>query len=131
MYFLIDTDTLIYRLKNVGNVNDNFVRNQNSVMQISVISYGQLIFGAESSSNREKNMKMVQAIKAIFPILNIDQKTMSCFGRIKASLREKGNTADDLDLLIAATAIINNLTLVTHNTKNFENISGLSMTDWF
>lgn len=131
MFFLIDTDTLIYRLKNVGNVNDNFVRNQNSVMQISLVTYGELVFGAERSANREKNMKTVHAIKAIFPILNIDMKTMTCFGRLKATLRKKGKNVDDLDLLIASTAIINNLTLVTHNTEHFECVPGLSMTDWF
>lgn len=90
MSFLIDTNILIYRLKNVGNVNENFIRNQDSTMLISVVSYGELVFGAEKSSNREKNMKTVEAIKSIFPMLDVDSKIMSCFGRIKATLQKAG-----------------------------------------
>ena len=131
MSFLIDTNILIYRLKNVGHVNENFIRNQDSTMLISVVSYGELVFGAEKSSNREKNMKTVEAIKSIFPMLDVDSKIMSCFGRIKATLQKTGKNVDDMDLLIAATAMVNNLTLVTHNTKHFENIPGLSFTDWY
>lgn len=131
MSFLIDTNILIYRLKNVGNVNENFIRNQDSTMLISVVSYGELVFGAEKSSNREKNMKTVEAIKSIFPMLDVNSKIMSCFGRLKATLQKTGKNVDDMDLLIAATAMVNNLTLVTHNTEHFENIPGLSFTDWY
>ena len=71
MRYLIDTNILIYSLKNSGNVNKKFQEKQNADMAISVVSYGELVFGAEKSQYREKNMKTVQSISEIFPIENI------------------------------------------------------------
>ena len=131
MHFLIDTNILIYRLKNMGNVNDNFLRYQNEQMSVSVVSYGELVYGAEKSKSVEKNLKNVREIKEIFPIIDITSDVMDVFGKIKAHVQKIGKTTDDMDLLIAATAIANEMTLVTHNTKHFENIPNLKQTDWF
>ena len=132
MSFLIDTNILIYRLKNVGNVNSNFLKNQHFPMSISAISYGELVFGAEKSQNREKNLKTVEAIRAIFPIEGGgDARVMEVFGQTKAFLQKSGMIVDDMDLMIVSTALANNMTLVTHNTKHFVHILGLSLEDWF
>jgi tRNA(fMet)-specific endonuclease VapC len=52
------------------------------------------------------------------------------FGRIHAKLLNAGHPLDSVDMQIAATAIVHNLTLVTHNTKDFQHISGLRLDDW-
>ncbi len=131
MHFLIDTNILIYRLKNMGNVNDNFLKYQNEPMCVSVVSYGELVYGAEKSKSVEKNLKTVHEIKDIFPLADITADIMDVFGSIKAHVQKIGKTSDDMDLLIAATAIANEMTLVTHNTKHFEHIPNLKLTDWF
>ena len=120
MHFLIDTNILIYRLKNMGNVNDNFLKYQNEPMCVSVVSYGELVYGAEKSKSVEKNLKTVHEIKDIFPLADITSDIMDVFGSIKAHVQKIGKTSDDMDLLIAATAIANEMTLVTHNTKHFD-----------
>ncbi len=79
----------------------------------------------------KKNLKNVREIKEIFPIIDITSDVMDVFGKIKAHVQKIGKTTDDMDLLIAATAIANEMTLVTHNTKHFENIPNLKQTDWF
>ena len=131
MHFLIDTNILIYRLKNVGNVNDNFLKYKDKQMSVSVISYGELIFGAMKSKSVEKNLETVNDIKSIFPIIDINCDIMKTFGEIKAYIQKIGKPVDDMDLLISATAISNGMTLVTHNTKHFENIPNLKLEDWF
>lgn len=131
MHYLIDTNIIIYRLKNLGNVNANFLKNKDKHMSLSVISYGELVFGAKKSKAAEKNMETVNAIKSIFPLLEITSEIMNIFGEIKAYTQKIGKTIDDMDLLIAATAITNNFTLVTHNMKHFENIPNLKVEDWF
>ena len=131
MHYLIDTNIIIYRLKNLGNVNANFLKNKDKHMSLSVISYGELVFGAKKSKAVEKNMETVNAIKSIFPLLEITSEIMNIFGEIKVYTQKIGKTIDDMDLLIAATAITNNFTLVTHNTKHFENIPNLKVEDWF
>lgn len=131
VHYLIDTNIIIYRLKNLGNVNANFLKNKDNHMSLSVISYGELVFGAKKSKAVEKNMETVNAIKSIFPLLEITSEIMNIFGEIKAYTQKIGKTIDDIDLLIAATAITNNFTLVTHNTKHFKNIPNLKVEDWF
>ena len=131
MHYLIDTNIIIYRLKNLGNVNANFLRNKDKHMSLSVVSYGELVFGAKKSKAVEKNMETVNAIKVIFPLIEITSEIMNTFGEIKAYTQKIGKTIDDMDLLIAATAITNDFTLVTHNTKRFENIPNLKIEDWF
>lgn len=131
MKFLVDTNILIYSLKNVGNVSQNFQKYQNHEFMISVITYGELIFGAEKSQNKQKNLQNVMEIAKIFPMVNINPKIMQCFGELKARLQSQGKTIDDMDLLIGATAIVEDAILVTHNTKHFCNIPNLQLTDWF
>lgn len=131
MHYLIDTNIIIYRLKNLGNVNANFLKNEDKHMSLSVVSYGELVFGARKSKAVEKNMETVNVIKSIFPLIEITSEIMNIFGEIKAYTQKIGKTIDDMDLLIAATAITNNFTLVTHNTKHFENIPNLKIEDWF
>ena len=50
---------------------------------------------------------------------------MSKFAAIKVYLEKKGKRLEDFDLLIAVTALVNNLTLVTYNKRHFERIEGL------
>lgn len=52
------------------------------------------------------------------------------FGRVRGKLRQMGKTVSPLDLLIAATALTHDYTLVTHNVKHFEGIPGLRIEDW-
>ena len=131
MGYLIDTNILIYRLKNQGNVNENFLRHKDEGMTISVISYGELVYGARKSKSAEKNLETVRAIRSIFPILDVTPDVMERFGGIKAHTQKIGRPTDDMDLLIAATALANGLTLVTHNTRHFEHIPELQAEDWF
>ena len=131
MSYLIDTNILIYRLKNLGNVNANFALHKKEPMSVSVVSYGELVFGAEKSKNAEKNLQTVREVRSIFPLVDIDASIMEEFGRIKAHVQRIGKPSDDMDLLIAATAIATNMTLVTHNTKHFEHIPNLKLADWF
>lgn len=57
VHYLIDTNIIIYRLKNLGNVNANFLKNKDKHMSLSVISYGELVFGAKKSKAVEKTWK--------------------------------------------------------------------------
>lgn len=131
MHYLIDTNILIYSLKNMGSVNANLQKYQKEPMSISVISYGELVFGAQKSQQIQKNLQTVETIKKIFPIENIDSDVMDVFGELKAQLQKTGKPVDDMDLLIGSTAIANDMALVTHNTKHFENIPGLKLVDWY
>lgn len=130
MTYLIDTDIIIYSLKNHDQVVKNFRNFKEAPKAISVITYGELVYGARKSANSEKNLAKVYRLAELFPIIDISPAIMEIFGELKASLEKSGKTIDDMDLLIASTAIVNNLILVTNNEKHFQRIPGLEMVNW-
>ncbi|MDP3296122.1 MAG: type II toxin-antitoxin system VapC family toxin [Thermodesulfovibrionia bacterium] len=130
MSYLIDTDIIIYSIKGNRTVQNRFLKNENIPKAISVITYGELLFGARKSKNAEKNLAVVYRIKELFPIIEIDNAVIETFSGIKAAMQKIGSLVDDMDLLIASTALTMNYTLVTNNEKHFGKIKGLKMENW-
>ncbi|GBF43960.1 VapC-like nucleic acid-binding protein [Leptospira ellinghausenii] len=130
MSYLIDTDIIIYSLKGNQSVQKNLLERKNLSKAISVITYGELIFGAKKSKSREKNLATVYRIGELFPVIEITKGIVETFGEVKATLQKKGNIVDDFDLLIGSTALFLNYTLVTNNEKHFSMIPGLSIENW-
>ena len=130
MAYLIDTDTIIFALRGDKNVLAKFEENKNLPISISMITYAELIFGAKRSQNEQKNMIKVNHIRDIYAIEDLNEGVIEVFADVKAKMFEKGIRIEDMDLLIAATAIYNELTLVTNNTKHFENIPNLKLENW-
>lgn len=130
MSYLIDTDIIIYSIKGNHIVRNHFLEAENIPKAISVISYGELLFGAKKSRNTEKNLAVVYKIKELFPIINIDKAVIETFSGLKAKMQKKGNIIEDMDLLIASTALTMNSILVTNNKKHFIKIDGLKIENW-
>lgn len=130
MNYLIDTDILIYSLKNNITVNNHLREKRDHPKSLSVITYGELIYGARRSRNTEKNLAKVRRISEIFPIIDISPPIMDTFGDLKVVLEKSGMLIDDMDLMIASTALTHNLILVTNNEKHFSRIRGLEIENW-
>jgi tRNA(fMet)-specific endonuclease VapC len=130
MIYLIDTDIIIYSLKNYPPVKNNFRKHANDPKTISVITYGELVFGARKSSDYHKNIASAHRISELFPVVEVTKSIMETFAEIKADLQSQGNIIDDMDLLIAATALTMNYTLVTNNERHFSRIPGLQIENW-
>jgi len=128
--FLIDTDILIYSLKNNETVIENFKTHSNSPMAISVITHGELLYGAYKSQQKISNLGKVHRIADIFPIVEISRTIIDTFAHLKADLSHKGITIDDFDLLIGATALSMNYSVVTNNEKHYKKIPGLKVMNW-
>ncbi len=127
---LIDTDIIIYSLKGDPTVTDNFDRFKSTPKSISVITYGELQFGAANSKQRTNNLAKIRRITELFPIVDLTPGIMDVFGQLKTDLRKSGATLDDFDLLIAATAMYLNYTLVTNNKRHFSRIIDLKVENW-
>ena len=117
--YLLDTDTLIYSLKGHQTVVENFKLHADSPKAISVINYGELVYGAEKSKYVTKNLAKVHRLREIYPVIDLSCAIMDTFGRIKADLKRTGKTVDDFDLLIGATALTNGYRVVSNNEKHF------------
>ena len=128
--YLLDTDILIYSLKGIPKVIENFKLHADAPKSISVISYGELIYGANKSVQIASNLAKVHRLQEIFPIIDASKAILECFGTLKAQLSQKGVTVADFDLLIGSTAITLGYTVVTNNEKHFSKIPDLKMVNW-
>jgi tRNA(fMet)-specific endonuclease VapC len=117
MSYLIDTDIIIYSIKGNRIVQNHFLQNEHIPKAISVITYGELL-------------SVVYRIKELFPIAAIDNAVIETFSDIKVDMQRAGSPLDDMDLLIAATALTMNYTLVTSNERHFRRIKGLGIENW-
>ena len=96
---------------------------------ISEITLAELIYGAECSADVEKNINVINTFirrVRVLPILNV----IGIYAREKALLRKTGNIIDDLDIFIGATAIANNMILVTDNEKHLSRLSDIQIENW-
>lgn len=103
------------------------VRNENCL--ISEITLAELKFGVENSQRRDENAVALEHFLSGVTIIPI----FSCFdvyAKEKARLRKLGQPVDDFDLLIGATAVANNLIMVTNNQSHFARIQKIYMEDW-
>ena len=130
MAYLIDTDIIIYSLKGDPLVHSWMEKNQNIPKSISVITFGELLYGARKSKYPEKNIATTNRIAELFPIIEVNKGIIEVFGMIKAKLEQEGTRIADMDLLIAATAIYMDLTLVTNNKSHFGRINDLTLENW-
>jgi tRNA(fMet)-specific endonuclease VapC len=100
-----------------------------SVVLCSVV-VGELLFGALRSRDAARNLAEVQKFTAGFASLAFDDRAAPEYADIRADLTARGLLIGPNDLLIAAIARANGLTLVTHNTAEFSRVPGLRLEDW-
>lgn len=99
-------------------------------MFVCSIVKGELFYGANKSSNsRETLAKQLEFLNR-FVSLPFDDTSTLIYGQIRAQLAILGTPIGSYDLQIAAIALANNLTLVTHNTREFSRVAGLQIEDW-
>jgi tRNA(fMet)-specific endonuclease VapC len=73
---------------------------------------------------------MIGQLRQRCPSLPFDDRAAEVYGRIRAHLTATGMAIGPNDLMIAAIALANGLTLVTHNTAEFSRVPGLTIEDW-
>jgi predicted nucleic acid-binding protein len=128
--FLLDTNILSEHLRRPSGLIHRFVQHSGR-LYTSSISLSELyvwVFGRPDSPRvRSAVEKMLTYEVSSLPL---DSDCAEEFGRLRVGLRRKGLNVDNMDLLIAATALVYDLTLVTHNTAHFRNIPSLRLEDW-
>ena len=97
---------------------------------ISFMTVGELFYGSERSSRPSHNRELVERFLLSVPCLQSDRPLMEKFGTLKAELAVRGEILPDADILIAATALTWNGSLVSGNKAHFARFAGLKVTDW-
>ncbi len=129
MKYLLDTNVLISLFKNKYGIREAILVAGRKQCAISTLTIGELLVGAYKGKDaRQKNE--VEKTRELFPTIPVNEAVINVYAKTRASLELQGIRLDDLDLLIASTALYHNLTVVTHNIKHFDRIPGLRIEDW-
>jgi len=129
--FLLDTNICIYiRRRRPPGLLARFERLKLGEAVLSVITYGELIYGVEKSQFREQATKQLAELAGLVPIVELPPQAGEFYGAIRASLEARGEIIGNNDLWIAAHAKAAGLTLVTNNEREFRRIQGLKMQNW-
>ena len=98
-------------------------------LNISIITYYELLNGLYFGDTKERTGE-IDLFLNTHTILPISNAIAHKAAQIYTSLRSEGNVIAHNDILIAATAIVENLVLITNNNKHFDRIEGLKMENW-
>ncbi len=126
---MLDTDTVSYALRGIGNVGTRILEHSPSELCVSAISESELRYGAD----RRRALRLHRLIDRFFAtieVLPFDSKCAATFGKVASKLATKGTPIGNFDALIAAHALALGLTIVTNNEKHFRQVDGLKVANW-
>lgn len=131
MKYLLDTNACIGVLTNrVTPLVERWKRTLPNQVRLCSVVKAELLFGAEKSARRELVQQRLQRFFSRFKSMPFDDAAAQTYGLLRAALEKGGQPIGPNDMLIAAIALANDLTLVTHNTAEFSRVPGLSLEDW-
>lgn len=129
--YLLDTNTVIYFFKGLGNVAGMLLSKPPKDVAIPAIALYELEVGIAKSNHPKKRKKQLDSLVSRITVLPFAIQEAEVSARIRAELENQGTPIGPLDNLIAGSALCSNAVLVTHNTKEFGRIDGLTIEDWF
>ena len=129
--YLLDTNICIYiREQRPEAVLRRFRKLRPGEAALSVITYGELLYGAQKSSFRTAALERLSELMQWLPALPLPETAAEAYGLIRTELAAKGQMIGNNDLWIAAHAIAASLILVTNNEKEFRRVRGLRIQNW-
>ena len=129
--YLLGTNICIYiRQKRPPEVLARFRGMTPGQVGMSVITHGELVYGAEQSDRRERSLQDLHELSDLIPVLPLPDAAGPEYGQLRAKLEELGKLIGNNDLWIAAHAKAAGLILVTNNEKEFRRMEGLRIENW-
>ena len=129
--YLLDTNICIYiATHNPPAVRERFARHASSELAMSVITFGELRFGAEKSQARERALLAIEQLASVIEVAPLPEAAGEHYGRIRATLQTQSQPIGNNDLWIAAHARAQGWILVTNNERGFARVEGLVIENW-
>lgn len=129
--FLLDTNICIYiRRRRPPEVLARFEKLRPGEAVLSIITHGELIYGAEKNQRRQASLQQLDELVALLPVMPTPENTAREYGSIRAALEAAGESIGGNDLWIAAHAKAAGLILVTNNAREFKRVAGLKVQNW-
>ena len=130
MSYLFDTNACIHLMKLREPLTDHAREVGPSAIAITAITLAEMWFGAAKSQNPRRTRADQDVFMAPFRVLDFDARAADCYANARAHLAARGQPIGDRDLMIAAIALANRLTVVTSNVSEFARVPGLTVEDW-
>jgi tRNA(fMet)-specific endonuclease VapC len=131
MKYLLDTNTIVRYLNGrAPNVRISMRTTPTGELAVSAVVVAELRYSAAKRINPPKAMAVQDQFLSLIGFVPFDQPAADAYGTTRAMLEKQGTPIGAIDLLIGATALAHQLILVTHNTREFGRIPGLSIEDW-
>lgn len=129
--YLLDTNICIYIAKQKPiKVLEKFEQLKVGSVGMSIITYGELIYGVKKSKFPKKTKTLVEALSSLIPPIPLPIDAANYYGEIRSQLEQKGNLIGNNDLWIASHALAMEIILVTNNQREFSRISKLKIENW-
>jgi tRNA(fMet)-specific endonuclease VapC len=130
-HYLLDTNICIYiRRERPQTVLERFKVLPPGSTAISVITYGELVYGVQKSPDPRKAMMILEELTALIPIVPMAIEVAKTYGAIRSDLAARGELIGNNDLWIAAHAKSLGVILVTNNESEFKRVEGLVIENW-
>lgn len=133
MKYLLDTNILIYLLKNKPPAVADRINalGDEEMVCMSFITYAELLKGAERSTRKSEVVRNLEALTRHIPVIYPNNsRVCEHYAEQFTQLKARGTPIGANDLWIACHALAESATLVTNNTREFQRISGLPLEDW-
>ncbi len=131
MKYLLDTNTIIRYLNGrAPNVRTKVKATPATDLATSAVVIAELLYGSAKSANPVRALAVQDQFLALIGFVPFDRLAAEVYEPMRATLERQGTPIGANDLLIGATALAHNLILVTHNTREFGRIAGLTIEDW-
>ncbi|MBV1914922.1 MAG: type II toxin-antitoxin system VapC family toxin [Pseudomonadales bacterium] len=129
--YVVDTNTLIYFFKGMGNVPNKFLEVSPKDIGIPSVVLYELEYGIAKSTSPRKRQAQLKELCSQVETLPFDDEAAHFAASIRAKLEKKGTPIGPYDLLIAGTALANGGVLVTNNPKEFSRVPKLTLANWY
>lgn len=131
MIYYLDSNICVYFLKGLYPSIMKKIQNTNpNNIKIPSIVKAELLYGAEKSQHKAKNLANINRFLEPFEIISFDDDCSFVYSKIRSVMELKGSIIGPNDYIIAATVLARNGILVTNNTKEFERVKSLKIENW-
>ena len=129
--YLLDTNILSYWMRGNKAVIERLKRRSPAELCMSAITLAEILYGIEKSAHRKQERRSkIEQIRALLDIYAFDQAAASEYAIVRAQLERQGLPISERDVQIASIALANDLTVITHNVKEFGRVKNLVVEDW-
>ena len=129
--YLLDTNIISYWMRGDLGIIDRIQKYSPADLSLSAITLAEILYGIEKSPVKKKERReKIRKISLLLDLYSFDETAAGKYAIVRSQLEREGMIISERDTQIASIAMANQLTIVTHNVKEFSMVKGLKVEDW-